>query len=244
VVPAKPPAGKEPPAPLKGPAAPTAPGGKTDGKNDDKRKDNAKPVIDEKAEIEAAWNRVIMDKISHAFLFQYKSGQHIDDPAKFELIGSSSLSNLVQATGDSGVPTAPTSSQAPAGAKAPGSLASGGRVPSGGGNAWSPLAAGGGAASGPGNRNPAGTGTDRRRNFKQGGGPAGAGSGPGSPSMGTPRGRAPEAPRTGPDPRQTPGSEDDEKNEKKVVGPTRTEFIMLFIWREPLPSEERGLGGK
>ena len=187
---------------------------------------------------EELWKKVIEGKISHAVLYQYNWFDN-PDPVQFQLIGSSALSAVTGggSTGSAGM-MSNSSSRAMMGMvggqggspTTPGNMPTTGRSSSGGsGSGWQSLLEGGsGGGSGR---------ADRGTNAMYRGGaqkpPSAGGMMPdrsgamGGQQRGTTfrPGEAPQPPR--------------ERDEEKKIGATRTEFIILFVWKEWLPSDER-----
>jgi type IV pilus assembly protein PilM len=237
-----PPVPKPPPTapPGKDSKPPAPPGKKDDGKKDDKGTEEAKEkVIDPKVELEEKWKSVILGNVSHAFMYSYKSGEHIDDPTRFELIGSSVLNTLVTSTGSGPEPTGGAAKQGPGRPGEPNKPAASGS------NSWSPLTGTtttAGNQGAPGDRKPTAPPSGQPPRRPGGKGPSIGGRGPAGAGGGfRPNPTAP--PPT--DPSMQTGVDAGERPvKKKDLRPTRTEFIMLFIWKEPLPSEDRGKPGK
>jgi type IV pilus assembly protein PilM len=254
-----------PAAPAKGPKDPgdkKAPDKKEEDKKGGDKKDGDKKEADKKDgdkkeidpnDFETMWRNVILGRVGHAVLYGYKPGKSTEE--RFDLIMGSMLHSLVQSTGG-GAPAAQSGGPAPATTpgQAPGK--GGGRGESGGG--WSSLIgssaapAGGGGGGG---AAPAGGGGGGRPGFRGGGRGGLIPKGPGSRRP-MPAGGGSAAPPPAPTPTlsappplpgQAPpdmgmGGEPAVPDTIAVVKKhrtSRTEFIILFIWKEPNPSIER-----
>jgi type IV pilus assembly protein PilM len=177
------------------------------------------------------WEKVIAGRISHVVLYDYTFSQSADVAGNFVLINGSVVGRLVG--GQSGTTRGPGGGEGGVGLPgggdplSPATASGGGGTPispgtSGGGGKggnygnWTPLTgidAGGGSSSGPGAL--AGSTSDRPMLSKPGGGTSSAtleGGGPSKPASG-----------------DTPAK----------LGPKRAEFIMLLVWKEPTPSDDR-----
>jgi len=155
---------------------------------------------------------VYLDKISHVILFNALSTQ-TSDTNSFNIVGQSVLDALVKSGGDQGA----NGTGMPGGSAPGGSMPTAGAPPAAPG-AGSPAPAAGGAVSRDGWKplSPAmGGGAASNGAFGQPSGPS---------SVGVPDFGKPRAPAAG-------GS-----------GHTRTEFVVLFVWKEPTPSD--GLRGE
>jgi type IV pilus assembly protein PilM len=133
----------------------------------------------------------------------------LDDPTKFELIGGSVLDRLVTSSG---------SSQGQQGGKKDAGGGLGGMGGLGGGQGsggWTPLF--GGGSSGGGSKGGGGAGA-------AGGGLGGGNVGGGNLGGGNLGGL---------------GKSTTSAADKKNAGPERTEFIILFVWKEPTPSDPK-----
>jgi type IV pilus assembly protein PilM len=224
-----------PKAPESKPGEPAAPkpAGETNKPGAETPDDADKPAdgkavkkIDPAKEKEGTWNKVIRGRVSGAFIFDYKPVPD-PEPDKFEIIGGSALGSLMGSGAAAAVAAAPagdsTEGTAPKTTRATASAGSGN---------WGPLfsigsgSAGGGGpavAAAPGGGGMGGRGfnmmdtMNRMKSIFQGGqmpGAAGA-----STAAGT-YGTKPEA-----------------KAKKKT--PMRYEFFIIFVWKEPTPSDDR-----
>ncbi|MBV9125761.1 MAG: type IV pilus assembly protein PilM [Planctomycetes bacterium] len=165
------------------------------------------------------YDRVIRNKISHGVLYQYWVDNNPDPGFQFKLIGGSPLAGLVAGGGAAGAGAGGSGGPSPGGSGGP----SGASGAAGAGAAWVPLTSGAqGAAAGAG-------GMSR---------PASGGSGGGGTLPN------PFATRPGGSAGAAPGSSGGASSGTAGTGPPvvvvpRTEFIILFVWKEPTPSDER-----
>jgi len=226
-------------------ASPTAPAGGPGGTATPPGGLGATPAsgADAKADAlkeEEAVKEPILNRISHVLLYEAQS-KAVNGPAAFEVIGKSDLDALVRGV--------PLDASGRPGMPGPGGMSpgSGGMSPGSGG--MSPTAPGAVPGMAPGM---AGTGgaTETPKPTRdswfpvgtQGAAGPGGMSGPGmSPgSGGGPRSRGTTSPSTGGPGTMGPGG----KPLPASAGlHTRTEFVILFIWQEPTPSDAlRGEG--
>ncbi|HEV3263384.1 MAG TPA: type IV pilus assembly protein PilM [Gemmataceae bacterium] len=184
------------------------------------------------------WKKVIEGNISHAVLYHYYWFDN-PDPVRFELIGDSVLGSLVSGGGmaggklggmmgvQSGSADGGSEMQARAAGKATGGMG-------GMGGGWQSLLGGGrggGMATTGGPMN--------SKNAGMMGMMGGRGAGGTMPDGGS-RFKRPGSnlPFNPGDTVRGAGTRDKD-DERPKVGPTRTEFIILFVWKEPLPSDDR-----
>jgi type IV pilus assembly protein PilM len=223
-------AGSPPPAaPTASPAAPAAPVPVADPAADPAKTSSTAPVDP------------ITDRISHAFLFEFDIDQN-PQPGAFKIIQDSWLRFALsggQQSQAGGAPLGGLPGAAPGGPPGgpPGSGPGGPGGAASGRDQWVPLAGGGANTGGPGGMAPGGPG-DRfgsGRGGIGGFGPPGRGKGglgamePGGapPGMGAMGGGGPGGAQGG----APPGT-----GAAKNVKP-RYEFVVMFIWREPTPSD-------
>ena len=197
----------------------TAAAAKKDAKADAAKKPEPEPVAIKKidaAELEEAWNHVIPGRVSHVALYDYKP--ELDGTANYAM--GSAVAKIITA--------APTAQ--PVGGQGGGRPLGGGAglvsMGSGGGGgggdkigSWTALGPleGHGAAARPG-------AVVLRRNT------------PDHSTAGPRRAARPGAPSTGPEVASGSSSTKEAKTKPKIA---RTDFIVLFIWKEPTPSDDR-----
>jgi hypothetical protein len=161
---------------------------------------------------QAMTNAIINGRVRYAFLFNYWRDED-PKPGDFHGINQSYLREVVApaavATPGPGLPPAPTPGAQPAGGMAAGGTAIGR-------DAWAPLGGSSSESSG-GGAGPA----------ARGGGRHGFGKVPGRGGASAMGPRIPSAPPAGPTP--APGA--------KPSKP-RYEFVIMFFWQEPTPSDQ------
>jgi type IV pilus assembly protein PilM len=171
------------------------------------------PAKDKAREMAEAWNKIIDGKVSHVVLCRYRE---VPNPefGKFVIVDRSELDALTSgSSGGGGGTAAGGATGLPSGG--------GGGGDGGAGKAWQPLIKGstsGGSSGSPG-----------------GGGMPGGGGAPGGMSG------MDSMAKSGPGANKPGTSGDESKGPKR--GPSRTEFVVLFFWKEPTPSDDR-LAGK
>jgi type IV pilus assembly protein PilM len=193
---------------------------------DQAKDEKAAKVVDPVKEKEEIWSKVIRGKVSGAFVFDYKPVPN-PEPGHYEIIGGSVLGNIV---GSGAAAAAAT----PAAEGAEGTRK--GASSSAGTGSWSPLFSIGSGSSGslgagpampgPGGGGPGGFNMmdrmNRMKSMFQGGGPPGMSGGAAVPGV--------------------TGTKPDPKAQKKT--PMRFEFFIIFVWKEPTPSDDRMEGEK
>jgi hypothetical protein len=172
------------------------------------------------AELEEAWTKVIPGKVSHVALYDFNP--NLDGTTTYAL--GSVVTKIVSSAGGAG--------GQPAGQPGPG--------PRGGGIGIS-LAGGGGPASGGGDR--VGNWTPLGPLESQGAGGVRNVSVAISGNRGAPAASRRSRAVPGGDSGGASGSSASNKDQKAKPNIARTDFIVLFIWKEPTPSDERR-GGK
>jgi type IV pilus assembly protein PilM len=228
------PQGTNPPPP------PTNPAGPPESNEAGKPKESEHPI----------WNRV-----SHVVPYDFKTDDD-PDPTRFSIIDKSYLDALIgkggsagpgmSRGGEGGGPEMPIGAGVPnpsgGGPGAPGIEVGGGPGFSGGATAgnWQPLGSRSGVSGGGGPGAPElgiGGGGGRGGELGIGGGGGrggelgiGGGGGRGGDRIGESGGEGPPGFIGGRGPREI-------EKTKKPKGTTRTEFVILFIWREPTPSD-------
>jgi type IV pilus assembly protein PilM len=186
------------------------------------------PALTPEQEKTKLWEKVIAGRVSHVVLFDYTISQSTDVAGNFILINGSVVGRLVG--GQSGTTRGPGGGEA--GLPGGGDRLSAATPSGGGGTAISSGPSGGGARTGnSGNWTPL-TGIDAGGGSSSG--PGGlAGSTSDRPMISPkPGGGASSATLEGP---SRPASADTPAK----LGPKRAEFIILLVWKEPTPSDDR-----
>ena len=190
--------------------------GKKDVKADVNKKPEPEPVAIKKitaAELDEGWNRVIPDRVSHVALYDYK--RESDGTANYAL--GSAVANIITAA----APTAkPAGGQGGGRALGTGSFLNSGGAAAGGDKIGTWTALGPLEGHGAGDR------------------PVAAANRPETGNRATPGRRAGPPSAVGKEPEAASGasSAKETKTKPKIA---RTDFIVLFIWKEPTPSDER-----
>jgi type IV pilus assembly protein PilM len=207
----------------------------------DKPKDEKAAKVDPVKEKEEIWNKVIRGKVSGAFIFIYDPVRN-PEPDKFSTI-SGSLLGTIMGNAASAAPAAAKSGEAEgADMKATGTRRAGTTTAGAGG--WGPLFnIGSGSAAGIG-----GSGAGRAGGPKMTGGAmaGGEGAGPGGNMMAQMMGKMmanmQERGRMGGMPGRfggPPATSPKPDAKAKKTTPTRWEFVVIFVWKEPTPSDDR-----
>jgi hypothetical protein len=235
------------------PAAATPPADAQAADADEANKEKP-PVRDPAKEKEAGWNNVIRGHVSHPFIYLYKDVENAE-PGKFEILGGSVLDSLVGSGSSAGAGTLGAGKMGGMGESGsdPGTgmkkmMGGMGRMGGGGGAS----AGGAGASSGiwgTGQYSPAvsiGSGAGGAANIGvRGGGGGGAKGMMGGGMMGggmeeMMRGMRNAVGRrgmVGPGGVGSPVGGIGVKPAPKKAMPTRTEFIIIFVWKEWTPSD-------
>jgi len=178
-----------------------------------------------------AWDKVIAGRISYVVLYDFATSQPMDVAGNFELINASVVGRLAASQ-----PGTPGGTSSESGVPASGGEKLTAAVPSGGG----PTSAlpGGPGGSAPGKTGTAGswaplTGIDA------GGGGGSISSGGGFPGAAMDRPTAFRPPGGTAAPATEGPSRPAPADSQAKAGPKRVEFIILFVWKEPTPSDDR-----
>jgi hypothetical protein len=251
------PAPEEKPAPVTpAPAPAPTPAADAQGADADEANKEKPPVRDPAKEKEAGWNNVIRGHVSHPFIYLYKDVENAE-PGKFEILGGSVLDSLVgtgssggagtlgagrMGGGDSGDPGAGMTGMkrmmgmgrmgGGGGASAGGAGASSGIWGTGG---YSPAVSIGSGAGGAGNIGVRGGGGGGAKGMMGGGMMGGAGMEEMMRGMRSAIGR--RGGMAGPGAFGSPVGGIGVKPAPKKATPTRTEFIIIFVWKEWTPSD-------
>jgi type IV pilus assembly protein PilM len=225
------------PAPASTPAA-TPP---ADARADDADEANKEkpPVRDPAKEKEAGWNNVIRGHVSHPFIYLYKDVENAE-PGKFEILGGSVLDSLVGTGSSGGGGTARMVGAADPSAGMKKMMGGGGGVGGGGGASsgiwgtgdYTPavsIGSGSGGAANAGGRS-GGAGAGAKGMMMGGGGMEDMMRG-----MRNAMGRGRSGTATGGVANPIGGIAG--KPAPKKATPTRTEFIIIFVWKEWTPSD-------
>ena len=220
----------------------------------DKEQAVAKDPVKEKEE---NWNKVIRGRVSHPFLLDYDIDKDAE-PGKFKILGGSALDSLVGQSGSSTAAAATTSAPAGGGGGGQGNQAGMERAARMG--AMSRMGAMGGGGGGGGGAGGAATGSGGFSALVPVGGSSGSGGGSSGPNMGGGRGAmggegmmadinrrmGQVRGRLGGNPMAGGGMgsglggfnlQPAKAPPKKATG-DRTEFKLIFVWREWTPSDD------